>query len=57
MDHENCISMIYIVKDGHHRISVARVNGQDFIDAHVIDVEVQEHAPAVTEAFKAHSFS
>ena len=31
----------YFVQDGHHRISVARANGQDFIDAHVIEVEVQ----------------
>lgn len=31
----------YFVKDGHHRISVARANGQDFVDAHVIEVEVQ----------------
>jgi len=30
----------YFVKDGHHRISVACVNGQDFIDAQVIEVEV-----------------
>ena len=31
----------YFVQDGHHRISVARANGQDFIDARVIEVEVQ----------------
>jgi hypothetical protein len=31
----------YFVQDGHHRISVARARGQDFIDAHVIEVEVQ----------------
>ena len=31
----------YFVQDGHHRISVARAKGQDFIDAHVIEVEVQ----------------
>jgi hypothetical protein len=24
---------MYFVKDGHHRLSVARVNGQDFVDA------------------------
>jgi hypothetical protein len=31
----------YFVQDGHHRISVARAKGQDFIDAYVIEVEVQ----------------
>ncbi len=30
----------YFVQDGHHRISVARANGQDFIDAHVIEDQV-----------------
>ncbi len=32
---------VYFVMDGHHRISVACANGQDFVDAHVIEVEVQ----------------
>jgi hypothetical protein len=31
----------YFVQDGHHRISVARAQGQVFIDARVIEVEVQ----------------
>lgn len=31
----------YFVQDGHHRISVARASGQDFIDAYVIEVEVE----------------
>ena len=30
----------YFVKDGHHRVSVARAEGQVFIDAEVIEVEV-----------------
>lgn len=29
----------YFVKDGHHRISVARVQGQEAIDARVINIE------------------
>lgn len=29
------IDETYIVRDGHHRISVARALGEDFIDAHV----------------------
>ena len=32
----------YFVSDGHHRISVARANGQDHIDAHITVLEVQK---------------
>ncbi len=31
---------VYFVKDGNHRVSVARRNGQKFIDAHVIQLHV-----------------
>lgn len=31
----------YFVKDGNHRVSVARKNGQKFIDAHIIELEVR----------------
>jgi hypothetical protein len=31
---------IYFVRDGHHRVSVARAWGQDFIDADVIEVDL-----------------
>lgn len=34
---------LYFVRDGHHRVSVARQNGQTFIDAEVI--EMQTRAP------------
>lgn len=34
------ISDIYFVRDGNHRISVAREQGQDFVDAHVTVIEV-----------------
>lgn len=30
----------YYIRDGHHRISVARANGQDHIDAHITVLEV-----------------
>lgn len=30
----------YFVKDGNHRVSVARERGQEFIDAHVIEIEI-----------------
>lgn len=32
------IGEMYFVSDGNHRVSVARVHGQDFIDAHVIEI-------------------
>jgi hypothetical protein len=34
------IGDIYFVKDGNHRVSVARERGQEFIDAHVIEIIV-----------------
>jgi Domain of unknown function (DUF4032) len=34
------IGDIYFVKDGNHRVSVARENGQVFIDAYVIEIDV-----------------
>ena len=40
------IGEVYFVKDGNHRVSVARERGQAFIDAHVIDVA----APAPVES-------
>jgi len=34
-----CLGETYFVKDGNHRVSVARERGQEFIDANVIQVE------------------
>jgi hypothetical protein len=34
------IGDIYFVRDGNHRISVAREQGQDFVDAHVTEIDV-----------------
>lgn len=34
------IGEVYFVKDGNHRVSVARERNQDFIDAHVTEVNV-----------------
>jgi sulfopyruvate decarboxylase TPP-binding subunit len=31
---------IYFVKDGNHRVSVARERGQEYIDAYVIEIEI-----------------
>lgn len=33
------IGEIYFVSDGNHRVSVARARGQNFIDAHVIEID------------------
>ncbi|TMD52756.1 MAG: transcriptional regulator [Chloroflexi bacterium] len=42
------IGETYFVKDGNHRVSVARERGQSFIDAHVIEVT----APAPVDSVK-----
>lgn len=34
------IGEVYFVKDGNHRVSVARERGQDFIDAYVIEIDI-----------------
>jgi hypothetical protein len=33
------IAEVYFVRDGHHRISVARARGQEFIDAYVTEID------------------
>jgi hypothetical protein len=38
------VGEIYFVRDGHHRISVARAIGEDFIDAEVIEWDVLPNA-------------
>jgi hypothetical protein len=40
----------YFVRDGHHRVSVARVRGQVLIDAEVIEVLVHAAPPAADPA-------
>jgi hypothetical protein len=39
----------YFVTDGHHRISVARAHGQDFVDAHITEVDLPNDAKVLTE--------
>lgn len=34
------IGEVYFVKDGNHRVSVARERGQEFVDARVVEIEV-----------------
>jgi hypothetical protein len=41
------VGQVYFVRDGHHRVSVARQMGQDYIDAEVI--EMQTRAPLTTD--------
>jgi hypothetical protein len=36
----------YFVEDGHHRVSVARTMGQQFIDAEVVEVRAHPATPA-----------
>jgi len=40
------ITDIYFVLDGHHRVSVARVRGQGWVDAEVVEVFVPASLPA-----------
>ena len=35
------VGELYFVKDGNHRVSVARRNGQKYIDAHIIELNVR----------------
>lgn len=35
------VGEVYFVKDGHHRVSVARSSGQKYIDAEIIELHVQ----------------
>ena len=34
------VGEIYFVRDGNHRVSVARERGQEFVDAYVIEIEI-----------------
>jgi hypothetical protein len=47
------IGPMYFVRDGHHRISVARVLGYRDIDATVTEVETVRRPPANTQLFSA----
>jgi hypothetical protein len=38
----------YFVRDGHHRISVARALGEEYIDAKVIDLELEPNSPSLS---------
>lgn len=40
---------IYFVKDGNHRVSVAREKGQAFIDAYVIEIDIPVHLDSKLE--------
>lgn len=43
------VGAVYYVRDGHHRISVARMLGEEFIEAHVLVWEIIEQ-PAIVPA-------
>jgi hypothetical protein len=40
---------IYFVVDGHHRISVARARGQEFVDAHVTEIDLPNSAEVLSK--------
>jgi hypothetical protein len=44
------VGEVYFVKDGHHRVSVARHLGQEFISAHVIEVRTRAPIPSDVDA-------
>lgn len=46
------IGDVYFVRDGNHRISVARAHGQDFIDAYVTEIEASAPAEPSTVSAK-----
>jgi hypothetical protein len=46
------IDDMYFVRDGNHRISVARARGQDFIDAYVTEIEASVPAELSTVSAK-----
>jgi hypothetical protein len=38
----------YYVVDGHHRVAMAKLKGQDYLDAHVVEYKVSKDAKADT---------
>src|SRR5439155_13533075 len=46
------IGEIYFVKDGNHRVSVARERGQVFVDARVIEVESPAPVTSIEDLFE-----
>jgi hypothetical protein len=50
------IGEVHFVRDGHHRISVARALGEKYMDAEVTKWEVQPLAPASSISCKAPRF-
>jgi hypothetical protein len=43
------VGEMYVVRDGKHRVSVARARGQDFIDANVTEIDISLPADASSE--------
>ena len=44
------VGALHFVRDGHHRVAVARAQGRDEIDAHVVEVATRVHADASISA-------
>jgi hypothetical protein len=43
------IGRVYFVEDGNHRISVARAQGQQFIEAHVVEIDSRDRFAPQTD--------
>jgi hypothetical protein len=54
------VSDVYFVRDGHHRVSVARERGQAFMDAYVVEIEISgkidEHTN-INDIVMAHEYA
>jgi ParB-like chromosome segregation protein Spo0J len=44
------VGELYFVIDGNHRVSASRIQGIEYIDAHVIEVECNEDIRSTIEA-------
>jgi hypothetical protein len=54
------VSDIYFVRDGHHRVSVARERGQAYMDAYVIEIDVPgkiDENTSIADLVMAHEYA
>jgi hypothetical protein len=47
------IGSVYFVEDGNHRVSVARAQGQQFVEAHVVEIDSREEVAPQTDLLDA----
>ncbi|PKN95705.1 MAG: transcriptional regulator [Chloroflexi bacterium HGW-Chloroflexi-7] len=54
------VSEVYFVRDGHHRVSVARERGQAYMDAYVIEIDVRgilDENTSIQDLVMAHEYA